>query len=233
MAHEPDDNVTYDHYLRLTDILAAQHPLGARSLGPEVHAAEHFFIVVHQAFELWFKQQLLDLGYAADALTPPDVRAEHALEHLERVAAIQLHLNTQMQLLDHLSPSSFLAFRGELRAASGADSAQFRAMQAALGIQGRDGSPVYDAFAAAIAQAGLTLEAIYRDPARAGALYRVAETLVDISERFWLMSAIHVRITERAIGDRPGTGGSSGVSFLMETLRRRAFPALWAVRTAL
>ncbi len=232
MAEPADaDDVTYNHYLRLPDILGAQHPLGALSLGAHVHASEHFFIIVHQAFELWFKQQLLDLQYATDALA--DGAPEYALEFLQRVAAVQMHLNMQMQLLDHLSPRSFLAFRGELRAASGADSVQFREMQRVLGIRGRDGSPVYLAFRAALDHTGITLEELYRDPLRSGALYRVAETLVDIAERFWTMSALHVRITERSIGDRPGTGGSSGVAFLMETLKWQAFPELWAVRSAL
>ena len=58
-------------YLKLGAILDAQHPLAPPELGAQVHAAEHFFIVVHQAFELWFKQELLDLRCAAEALTPP------------------------------------------------------------------------------------------------------------------------------------------------------------------
>ena len=56
---------------------------------------------------------------------------------------------------------------------------------------------------------------------------------MDISETFWLLTAAHVRIAERTIGQRPGTGGTSGVAHLAESLERRAFPELWDVRTRL
>jgi tryptophan 2,3-dioxygenase len=56
--------VTYADYLALDRVLDAQHPIAPEDLGPGVHAAEHFFITVHQAFELWLKQELLDLRCA-------------------------------------------------------------------------------------------------------------------------------------------------------------------------
>src|SRR3954469_20787518 len=94
----PADEVTYPGYLKLGAILDAQHPLAPLSLGSQVQAAEHFFIVVHQAFELWFKQELLDLRCAISALAPPDDDPELALDHLQRVAAIQRLLTQQMVL---------------------------------------------------------------------------------------------------------------------------------------
>ncbi len=226
-------SVTYASYLHLDEILNAQHPIAPFELGPQVHAAEQFFIIVHQAFELWFKQELLDLQCATDVLAPPGTNAEVALDHLQRVAAIQRLLQQQMVLFDHLSPRSFLAFRPYLGTASGSESAQFRAVERALGLRGHAGSPVYRAFRAALDQVGLTLEELYKEPTRGGALYRVAEALVDISEGFWLLVAAHVRIAERAIGQKPGTGGTSGVPHLAESLERRAFPELWEVRTKL
>ena len=224
---------TYGSYLRLDAILHAQHPLGPPELGPHVHAAEHFFIVVHQAFELWFKQELLDLECAAEALAAPQPDPERALDHLLRVASIHRLLSQQMVLFDSLAPQTFLAFRPYLGTASGSESAQFRQVQRALGLRGNTGSPVYSAFAAALERAGLTLVDVYRDPSRVGVLYRVAEALVDISESFWLLTAAHVRIAERTIGQRPGTGGTTGVEYLAEALKARAFPELWDVRTQL
>lgn len=85
----------------------------------------------------------------------------------------------------------------------------------------------------ALEGAGLDLETLSREPARAPGVYRVAEALADIAERFWLMTALHVHITDRTIGDRPGTGGTSGVTYLMESLKEKASPELWAVRTKL
>src|ERR671927_189565 len=164
------DEVTYHGYLELNAILDAQHPLAPPELGAQVHAAEHFFIVVHQAFELWFKQELLDLGCAVDALTPPNDDPELALDHLQRVASIQRLLTQQMVLFDHLSPRSFLAFRPYLGQASGSESKQYRDVERALGLRGSAGSPIYRAFIGAIERAGLDLEAVYQQPSRAGVL---------------------------------------------------------------
>lgn len=225
------ERVTYKGYLHLDEILHTQTTLAPADLGAQVYAAEHFFIVVHQTFELWFKQMLLDLECASGALTSSD--AELALDHLQRVAAVQRLLVQQMVLFDHLSPRSFLAFRPYLGASSGAESEQFRALQGALGLRGKEGSPVYAAFGQALHAAGVTLDELYQQPSRGGALYRVAEALVDISEGFWELAAVHVQIVERTIGQRRGTGGSSGASFLSEALKAKAFPALWDVRTRL
>ena len=63
-------------------ILTAQHPVVPAEQGPAARAAEHFFIVTHQAFELWFKQLLLDLADAALLLPPPSSDVEMALDHL-------------------------------------------------------------------------------------------------------------------------------------------------------
>src|SRR5438045_7193927 len=234
MSDEPPANkLTYVSYLRLDQILNAQHPVVPDEQGPAVRAAEHFFIVTHQAFELWFKQLLLDLADAAVLLPPPTSDVELALDHLQRAASILRLLVQQMVLFDHLSPRSFLAFRPYLGSASGSESAQFREVQRALGLRGQSASPAYASFTAALNARGMSLERVYHEPSTAGALYRVAEALVDISEEFWQLSAVHVQIAERTIGQRPGTGGTTGVAYLAEALDAKAFPELWAVRTRL
>ncbi len=237
MSDVPSDDeprLTYAGYLHLDEILHAQHPLAPDTEGETVRAAEHFFIITHQAFELWFSQLLLDLSDAAALLQPPTADAEMALDHLQRAASILRLLTQQMVLFDHLSPRSFLAFRPYLGTASGSESAQFRDVQRALGLRGQAGSRVYAAFTAALEARGLALEDVYRQPSAAGAVYRVAEALVDISEQFWQLSAVHVQIAERTIGQRPGTGGTTGVAYLAEGLETaKAFPELWAVRTRL
>ncbi len=225
------NDLTYGAYLHLPEMLALQVPVGPAAMPMHAQAAEHFFIVVHQAFELWFKQQLLDLHCATDALDADDW--EVAVEHLLRVAGIQRLLNDQMLLLDHLPPRSFMEFRPSLGTASGSESGQFHQVQHALGLRSLDESPVWVAFRAALERATLDLESLYRAPSRSGGLYRIAEALVDLSEANWLLAAMHVRIADRAIGDRPGTAGTSGVAYLMEALKEKAFPELWAVRTRL
>jgi tryptophan 2,3-dioxygenase len=234
MTEHEEPRVTYAGYLHLDAILNAQQPLAPESEAPGVRAAEHFFIVTHQAFELWFKQLLLDLADAAAMLPPPRSDAELALDHLQRAASILRLLVQQMVLFDNLSPRSFLAFRPYLGSASGSESGQFRDVQRALGLRGQSGSPAFNAFTAALKERGLSLEDIYREPSKAGALYRLAEALVDVSEEFWQLCAVHVQIAERTIGQRPGTGGTSGVSYLAEGLESaKAFPELWSVRTRL
>ena len=234
MKEQEEPKLTYGGYLDLDAILNAQHPLAPESEAPGVRAAEHFFIVTHQAFELWFKQLLLDLDHAATILPPPHSDAELALDHLQRVASILRLLVQQMVLFDNLSPRSFLAFRPYLGSASGSESGQFREVQRALGLRGQSGSPAFNAFTAALEARGLSLEDTYREPSKAGVLYRVAEALVDVSEQFWQLCAVHVQIAERTIGQRPGTGGTTGVSYLAEGLESaKAFPELWAVRTRL
>jgi tryptophan 2,3-dioxygenase len=225
--------VTYPKYLQLDKILDAQAPLGPESLGTSVHAAEQFFIVVHQAFELWFKQVLTDLECAREALSAQPRDPERALDHLQRVASIHRLLYQQMDLFDHLSPHSFLAFRPYLGSASGSESEQWRQVQKALGLRGQSGSHLYELLVAAAKEQGLTMLDVYREPFRAGVFYRLAEALVDISEQFWQLSAAHVQIAERTIGQRAGTGGTSGAPYLREALNVKAFPELWDIRTQL
>jgi len=212
MQPQPDsgNDLTYASYLHLDQILGAQHPVAPDADGTGVRAAEHFFIVTHQAFELWFKQFLVDLAAAAELLPPPIGDRELALDHLQRARSVLRLLVQQMVLFDHLSPRSFLAFRPYLGSASGSESGQFRDVQRALGLRGAADSPIYQAFVAALADADLTLEDAYRNPSAAGALYRVAEALVGISEEFWQLCAVHVQVAERTIGQKPGTGGTSG-----------------------
>ena len=62
---------------------------------------------------------------------------------------------------------------------------------------------------------------------------QVAEHLVDLDEGVQEWRYRHVKMVERTIGDKPGTGGSAGAAYLRSTLFRPVFPALWAVRSRL
>src|ERR1700674_1164056 len=157
-------DLTYSGYLHLDQILGAQHPVAPDEHSSGVRAAEHFFIVTHQAFELWFKQFLVDLAEAAQLLPPPTSDRELALDHLQRARSVLRLLVQQMVLFDTLSPRSFLAFRPYLGTASGSESGQFRDVQKALGLRGTATSPIYLAFSAALAAADVTLEDAYRHP---------------------------------------------------------------------
>lgn len=74
---------------------------------------------------------------------------------------------------------------------------------------------------------------VYRDPERWWPLYQLAEKLVDLDDALLTWRHKHVVTVERIIGRRRGTGGTEGVGYLTETLKRRCFPELWSLRTAL
>ena len=232
----------YASYLFIDDLLRLQKPIT-----PGAHD-ELLFIVVHQAYELWFKLILHELMAARDDLEAG--RPHAAAPKLRRVVAIERLLLDQLDVLETMSPDGFLEFRDPLAPASGFQSVQFRQIEWISGLRDTfpsdaeppPGPSLYDAFRAC---AGLpedeverleALAQLYRDheddPGRAW-LHRVAERLVDHDEGVALWRHHHVLMAAREIGSRPGTGGSPGVPYLKTTLDRRFFPELWAVRVRL
>jgi tryptophan 2,3-dioxygenase len=222
--------LTYSRYLRLPELLDLQEPLSADG-SPRQEVAEHFFIVTHQASELWLRQALLDLEAAVEALSPERLELELALEHLERVAQIAQLLVEHVAMLGKLPLSCFAAFRQLLGTASGAQSSQFHALERVVGLRG-NASPVYEAFLAAVDACGLSVEQVYHDDLGAGALYRIAEALVDIAQRLSRWQVVHLEIVSRLLGDMPGTGRTSGVKYLVDRMST-AFPELAEARTVM
>jgi tryptophan 2,3-dioxygenase len=242
--------LTYASYLALDEILGAQRP----------RSDEHdelLFIVIHQVYELWFKQLLHELGALRRHLT--DGRTPQALHTLRRTLTILKVAVAQIDVLETMTPRQFTSFRTRLDAASGFQSAQFRELEVVLGR--RDpavvehypvGSPERDRLAAAMARPALfdsflayltasgypveqdgvraTLLAVYRDD---GGPAQVAECLVDLDEGVQEWRYRHVKMVERTIGDKSGTGGSSGAGYLRTTVFSPSFPELWAVRSDL
>ena len=117
-------SLTYTSYLALDEVLAAQRP---RS---EEHD-ELLFIVIHQVYELWFKQLLHEGAHLQRRLEDGDT--PHALHTLKRTLTILKTIVAQIDVLETMTPRQFLAFRDRLEAASGFQSAQFRELEALLG----------------------------------------------------------------------------------------------------
>lgn len=229
----------YAKYLLIDDLLRLQRPLT-----PDAHD-EMLFIVVHQAYELWFKLVLHELTRARDQLL--DGRPWAAVRPLERVVAVEELLLDQVSVLETMSPEGFMEFRDPLAPASGFQSRQFREIEWLSGMRdsfppGGDPPPgpsLWEAFCAAGDKLGVALPGGLRDlyldhatPERA-ALHSVAERLLDHDEGVARWRFHHVLMAHREIGMRPGTGGSRGVEYLRGTLERRFFPDLWDVRTEL
>jgi tryptophan 2,3-dioxygenase len=264
MASDESAALTYASYLALDDVLGAQRP---RS---EEHD-ELLFIVIHQIYELWFKQLLHELAYLQRRLEMGD--SSRALGTLKRILTILKTIVAQIDVLETMTPRQFTTFRNRLDAASGFQSAQFRELEAMLGRRDASvadhyppGSEARQRIADAMARPSLldsflrylaaqgfgvprdVLERDVSQPAQSsqavqdalvdayrvdGPEAQVCERLVDMDEGLQEWRYRHVKMVERTIGDKAGTGGSSGAAYLRTTLFEAAFPDLWAVRRRL
>ncbi|MGE5766460.1 MAG: tryptophan 2,3-dioxygenase family protein, partial [Bacteroidota bacterium] len=139
MSNEAKAPLYYADYLQLDRLLSAQAPESANR-GRPAHD-EMLFIVVHQAYELWFKQilhelALIDTIFANESLDDRDVgRAVAALERIERILKL---LIGQLDILETMTPLDFLEFRDLLFPSSGFQSLQFRLIETSLGLRRGD-----------------------------------------------------------------------------------------------
>jgi tryptophan 2,3-dioxygenase len=212
-----DPAVTYTSYLALDEILGAQRP---RS---DEHD-EMLFIVVHQVYELWFKQLLHELRHARRGLEQGE--AARTLHTLKRVLTILKVVVAQIDVLETMTPRQFQSFRARLESASGFQSKQFRELEALF-------PQLWDALVAHLDLTGdvqAKLVAVYRAD-DVGA--QICERFVDLDEGLQEWRYRHVKMVERTIGDAHGTGGSMGAAYLRTTLSQPMFPELWAVRNQL
>ncbi|MEY4615298.1 MAG: hypothetical protein RJB66_258 [Pseudomonadota bacterium] len=127
--------VYYPDYLQLFKLLDSQHPKSLEA-GKEAHD-EMLFIVVHQAYELWFKQILHELKPVLTIFNKERVE-EHELGFIlarfERVIKIQSLFQSQLEVLETMTPMDFLEFRDLLIPASGFQSVQFKTIETVMGL---------------------------------------------------------------------------------------------------
>ena len=262
MSDQYQSALTYTSYLQVDELLQLQKPL---SDGPEHD--ELLFIIIHQTYELWFKQLLHEFQAAATAMESGD--SHYALSLLGRIRTIMKVCVTQVDILETMTPLQFNAFRGYLSSSSGFQSAQFRKVEAILGrrdgkmaghlpedIQAEikeitDRNSIWDSFLIYVAGRGFaipeevlarpksisyesnvtvqdSLLELHRNDAEAAML---AERLLDIDEGIQEWRYRHVKMVERTIGAKMGTGGSSGVQYLASTLFNPVFKDLWEIRS--
>jgi tryptophan 2,3-dioxygenase len=130
--------LTYWDYLKLDRLLALQR--GVEDNDEPLMSDELHFIVVHQAFELWFKLVLREVRLARDHLAAPRVPEEqvpYVVHHLRRVSEILKLAVEQFRVMETLTPQDFLDFRDKLIPASGFQSFQLRAIEILLGLEER------------------------------------------------------------------------------------------------
>jgi len=130
------DDFYYADYLKLHALLAAQQPESARH-GRPAHD-EMLFIIVHQTYELWFKQILHELDRIQTDFGGDVVEDEYLgriVHGLDRINEILKLLIQQLEVLETMTPLDFLDFRSSLEGASGFQSTQFRQIEAMLGLR--------------------------------------------------------------------------------------------------
>ena len=262
----PGSYLTYASYLKIDELLSLQQPL---SDGPEHD--EMLFIVIHQVYELWFKEVLHEVDYAVKLIRTDDLaRAHHTMK---RILTILKVLVAQIDILETMTPVEFLTFRERLEEASGFQSHQFRELEFVLGVKSQwaisrypehepalkrlrqryEEPTLWDAFLLCLTREGYPVprELLERDVTqriepspelqevlvnvyrRDPALSELCERLVDLDEGLQEWRYRHVKMVERTIGTKPGSGGSSGAEYLRKTLFKPAFPDLWGIRSRL
>lgn len=255
---EAGRRLSYGSYLQVPELLSQQKLLS----DPPAHD-ELLFIIVHQVFELWFKELIFELSAIRDSMQAGELhRARHLLE---RVCTIERVLIEQIEVLETMSPQDFLEFRVHLAPASGFQSAQFREIEFISGLkdprylerlalddatrarlEDRLAEPtLWDSFCELLTARGIPMPSDDPEARRVGLLrmarerdrfvdeFYLSEALLDHDELFALWRQRHVLMVERQIGSKTGTGGSTGASYLRTTLDKRFFPELWELRSFL
>ena len=136
MQHPP---VYYGEYLQLNKIIEAQTPESFKE-GNEPAHDEMLFIIIHQAYELWFKQILFEIDSVTDIMAKKfmddnSTDLQTVVHRLQRVTTILKLLVQQIDILETMTPMDFLDFRDMLRPASGFQSWQFKIIEAKLGLK--------------------------------------------------------------------------------------------------
>lgn len=256
--------LTYASYLQVEKLLSLQKP---QSEGP-AHD-EMLFVIIHQTYELWFKQVLHEVDHLSRLLfAGEDKKIPHTIKRIRTIFKVLVH---QLDILETMTPLEFLSFRESLHTASGFQSLQFRELEFVFGYKRREilsvfdeNSPehkrllhrlaqpsVWDGFLALLNGSGYPipeehlesisdaptvpskeiqkiLRRVYRsDPGLCG----ICEALIDIDEGIQEWRYHHVKMVERTLGGKQGTGGSSGAEYLRTTLFKPFFPDLWAMRS--
>ncbi len=271
-----EEGLTYGEYLKVPELLDLQ----VLSSNPP-HHDELLFIIIHQAYELWFKLILHEMDKTRESMKAGKIlRADHSMK---RVLAIMKLLVSQIHILETMTPAEFLQFRHKLNPASGFQSVQFREIEFMAGLKNPkfiksfatqphlaerlqkrfDEPSLNETYFELLRELGyelpehLPLDAvreidelaetegegkrqvmaalieIYQNPDNNLPLYLFSETCVEFDLQLDLWREHHVRVVERSIGFKRGTGGSQGVGYLRSTTGRKCFPYLWDVRTYL
>lgn len=259
-------SLTYLSYLKIDELLRLQQL--------QSHPKEHdemLFIIIHQTYELWFKQILHELSLLRKRLEIGETWS--AIKTMRRILVIMKILVGQTDILETMTPLSFNQFRKFLQNSSGFQSVQFRELEILCGLRTKrmisvhevgteayntiisrmDEPIIWESFINYLQKRGyaapnpirtndnglvfntsdevqqVLIEVIKNDNEAA----LLCELFVDLDEGMQEWRYRHVKMVERTIGTKKGSGGSDGVEYLKSTLHQHIFPDLWAIRTQL
>lgn len=255
--------LNYATFLKLGELLDLQEVLS----DPPEHD-ETLFIIIHQTYELWFKLMLFEIEKIKRDFSKNDLFG--AIATFKRIRTVMKTLVAQFDILETMTPMSFVHFRDRLDTASGFQSTQFRELEFVLGqkrpevLKAMDPTlPAVKALESRLKERSLvdyfydflekrgvkippeikskdvTFPSVPDEKVQEGVL-RLYKNNPDVAILFELMMDFdegqqewryrHMKLAERTIGDKRGTGGTPGVAYLRETLFKPIFADLWAIR---
>jgi tryptophan 2,3-dioxygenase len=256
--------LTYSNYLKIQELTSLQDLKSENKEHDEM-----LFIIIHQAYELWFKQILHESEHLCKLFEKNEVmRAAKTINRINTILKVLVH---QVDILETMTPLEFLSFRDYLESASGFQSAQFREFEYMLGhkqtyhmknfekdspeykaLKKRLNEPtLWDYFIKCVAQNDYDVpeSALKRDIKEKlqankelhpilvkiyesdRTLALVCEMLMNLDEGLQEWRYRHVKMVERTIGGKLGTGGTVVTEYLKKTLFDPVFPDLWIIRT--
>jgi tryptophan 2,3-dioxygenase len=248
--------MTYADYLKLDQLLSAQQPLSA------LHD-EMLFIVIHQTKELWMKEMLhelrLAIGLVGEDRFAEAYKAMARISRIQAVMTLSWDVLSTLTPVDYMKFRDVLGTSSGFQSAQFREIEYRLGLKDPAYLDHyAEGSPerahledalekpsLRETATAALQRAGFDIGdgsveglsvawlEVYRDAERWFELYELAEKLVDIDDALASWRHKHVLTVERIIGNRRGTGGSEGASYLRSTLDKRVFPELWSLRTRL
>jgi tryptophan 2,3-dioxygenase len=248
--------LSYNQYLKVPELINLQETLSE----PTSHD-ELLFIIIHQTYELWFKQILHEIDATIGWLKQG--RAFRVNHSLRAVNAIEKVIVSQIHILESMAQIGFLEFRDKLNPASGFQSMQFRELEFVSGAKDehilktfrhddfafekltkRFNEPTLaDEFWNLLQRNDFDISSeetrvhsiveILTHPEKYPDFFNMQDLLIEHDENIALWRYHHVLMVERMLGMKRGTGGSEGAGYLRSTLSKKFIPELWEARTHL
>lgn len=131
--------ISYHDYLKIDQLLGCQ-VLRSEQVKLPAHD-EHLFIIVHQCYELWFKQIIKEIDSAIKIMNSERINENDMgliVSRFERIKQIQKVMDMQIDVLETMTPMDFLEFRDLLLPASGFQSFQFKLFENKMGLRAED-----------------------------------------------------------------------------------------------